>query len=91
MKFRNPSFKVFLNGRTDTRTDKPKALCSPIFQKNFFIYFVFGRGGRVGGVRVGGVGLGGSGWGGRVWGGQGEGGVGLGGGQGGGVGLGGSG
>ena len=32
MKFQNPSFKVFLNGRTDKRTDKPKAICSPLFQ-----------------------------------------------------------
>ena len=47
MKFQNPSFKYFLNGRTnkrtngrtDERTDKPKAICSPLFQsrghKNF--------------------------------------------------------
>ena len=32
MKFRNPSFKFFLNGRTNGRTDKPKAICSPLFQ-----------------------------------------------------------
>ena len=36
MKFQNPSFKCFLNGRTHTqtdgRTDKPKAICSPLFQ-----------------------------------------------------------
>ena len=40
MKFQNPSFKFFLNGRTngwtdkrtDGRTDKPKAICSPLFQ-----------------------------------------------------------
>ena len=36
MKFQNPSFKFFLNGRTnkrtDKRTDKPKAICSPLFQ-----------------------------------------------------------
>ena len=28
MKFQDPSFKFFLNGRTD----KPKAICSPLFQ-----------------------------------------------------------
>ena len=36
MKFQNPSFKIFLNerthGRTHGRTDKPKAICSPLFQ-----------------------------------------------------------
>ena len=36
MKFQNPSFKFFLNGRTNGRTnkqtDKPKAICSPLFQ-----------------------------------------------------------
>ena len=35
MKFQNPSFKMFLkDGRThrDGRTDKPKAICSPLFQ-----------------------------------------------------------
>ena len=36
MKFQNPSFKFFLNGqsdgRTNERTDKPKAICSPLFQ-----------------------------------------------------------
>ena len=32
MKFQNPSFKFFLNGRTNKRTDKPKAICSPLFQ-----------------------------------------------------------
>ena len=37
MKFQNPSFIFyFLNGRTDAhthpRTDKPKAICSPLFQ-----------------------------------------------------------
>ena len=36
MKFQNPSFKFFLNGRTHARThrrtDKPKAICSPLFQ-----------------------------------------------------------
>ena len=32
MKFQNPSLKFFLNGRTDTRTHKPKPICSPLFQ-----------------------------------------------------------
>ena len=40
MKFQNPSFKIFSNGRTHGRTDaqthgrtdKPKAICSPLFQ-----------------------------------------------------------
>ena len=32
MEFQNPSFKFFLNGRTNKRTDKPKAICSPLFQ-----------------------------------------------------------
>ena len=40
MKFQNPSFKLFLNGRThgrtdartDAQTDKPKAICSQFFQ-----------------------------------------------------------
>ena len=36
MKFQNPSFKFFLNGRTNgqtnKQTDKPKAICSPLFQ-----------------------------------------------------------
>ena len=32
MKFQNPSFKFFLNGQTNKRTDKPKAICSPLFQ-----------------------------------------------------------
>ena len=36
MKFQNPYFKKKLNGRThgltDGRTDKPKAICSPLFQ-----------------------------------------------------------
>ena len=36
MKFQNPSFKCFLNGRTNgqmnKQTDKPKAICSPLFQ-----------------------------------------------------------
>ena len=36
MKFQNPSFNFFLNGRTDKRTnrwtDEPKAICSPLFQ-----------------------------------------------------------
>ena len=32
MKFQNPSFEFFLNGRTNKRTDKPKAICSPLFQ-----------------------------------------------------------
>ena len=36
MKFQNPSFKFFLNGRTDKQTDKRtdelKAICSPLFQ-----------------------------------------------------------
>ena len=33
MKFQNPSFIFFLNGRTNKRTtDKPKAICSPLFQ-----------------------------------------------------------
>ena len=36
MKFQNPSLNCFLNGRTDTRTDgrtdKPKPICSPLFQ-----------------------------------------------------------
>ena len=34
MKFQNPSFKFFLNGQTNGRTDKPKAICSPLFQKD---------------------------------------------------------
>ena len=32
MKFQNLSFNFFLNGRTNKRTDKPKAICSPLFQ-----------------------------------------------------------
>ena len=32
MKFQNPSFKFFWNGLTNGRTDKPKAICSPLFQ-----------------------------------------------------------
>ena len=32
MKFQIPSFKFFLNGRTKAQTDKPKAICSPLFQ-----------------------------------------------------------
>ena len=36
MKFQNPNFIFFLNRRTDKRTngrtDKPKAICSPLFQ-----------------------------------------------------------
>ena len=32
MKFQNPSFNFFLNGCTNKRTDKPKAICSPLFQ-----------------------------------------------------------
>ena len=36
MKFQNPSLNFFLNGRkdaqTDGRTDKPKPICSPLFQ-----------------------------------------------------------
>ena len=44
MKFQNPSFKFFLNGQTDKQTDKPKAICSPLFQswghKNIFFQIV---------------------------------------------------
>ena len=32
MKFQNPSLNFFLNGRTNKQTDKPKAICSPLFQ-----------------------------------------------------------
>ena len=36
MKFQNPSLNFFLNRRTNVRTDKwtdkPKAICSPLFQ-----------------------------------------------------------
>ena len=36
MKFQNPSLNFFLNGQADTRThrqtDKPKPICSPLFQ-----------------------------------------------------------
>ena len=36
MKFQNPSLNSVLNGRTDKRTNgrthKPKAICSPLFQ-----------------------------------------------------------
>ena len=36
MKFQNPKFKFFLNGqtegRTDTRMDKPKAICFHFFK-----------------------------------------------------------
>ena len=32
MKFQNPSLNSVLKGRTDGRTDKPKAICSPLFQ-----------------------------------------------------------
>ena len=32
MKFQNPSFNFFLNGRTHTLTDKQKAICSPFFK-----------------------------------------------------------
>ena len=36
MKFQNPSFTFFLNGRTNgqtnKQTDKPKAICSPLFK-----------------------------------------------------------
>ena len=47
MKFQNPSFKIFFertDGRTNKRTDKPKAICSPLFQSwghNYcrFVYF----------------------------------------------------
>ena len=45
MKFQNPSFKIFLNGRTHGRThgrtDKPKAICSPLFQSWGYNYEVF--------------------------------------------------
>ena len=34
MKSQNPSFKYFLNGRTNKWTDKPKAICSPLFQNS---------------------------------------------------------
>ena len=50
MKLQNPSFKIFLNegthGRTHGRTDKPKAICSPLFQcwgHNKIIVFVIFR------------------------------------------------
>ena len=36
MKFQNPSFKFFFE-RTDKRTDKPKAICSPLFQSGGII------------------------------------------------------
>ena len=51
MKFQNPSFKFFLNGRTNKRTDKPKAICSPLFQsfKVWGIKNFFWGGGSVGG------------------------------------------
>ena len=32
MKFQNPSLNSVLTGRTDGRTDKPKPICSPLFQ-----------------------------------------------------------
>ena len=32
MKFQIPSFKIFLNGRMNGGTHKPKAICSPLFQ-----------------------------------------------------------
>ena len=36
MKFQHPSFEFFLNGRTNAQmhgqTDKPKVICSPLFQ-----------------------------------------------------------
>ena len=33
MKFQNPSFKFFgTDGQTNKQTDKPKAICSPLFQ-----------------------------------------------------------
>ena len=32
MKFQNPSFIFFFNGRTNAQTHKPKAICSPLFQ-----------------------------------------------------------
>ena len=34
MKFQNPSFKVYerTDGCTHARTEKPKAICSPLFQ-----------------------------------------------------------
>ena len=41
MKFQNPSLNSVLTGRTDGRTDKPKPICSPLFQswghKNNFL------------------------------------------------------
>ena len=33
MKFQNPSMNFILNGSTNKRTDKPKAICSPLFQR----------------------------------------------------------
>ena len=56
MKFQNPSFNFFLNGRTDKQTDKPKAICSPLFQ-SWGLKNLGGGGGGVG--LVGGLG---SGW-----------------------------
>ena len=38
MKFQNPSFKFFLNGRTDKQMDKQKAICSPLFQMIRSVY-----------------------------------------------------
>ena len=32
MKFQNPSLNSVTDGRTNGRTDKPKAICSPLFQ-----------------------------------------------------------
>ena len=54
MKFQNPSFKFFflIVGHTDTQTDEPKAICSPLFQSwghknhNFIVYTLKGLKGK---------------------------------------------
>ena len=43
MKFQNPSIKCFLNGRTDTRMDKPKAN-GPHFFKVGGVKYIFVEG-----------------------------------------------
>ena len=61
MKFQNPSFNFFLNGRTNGRTnkqtDKRKAICSPLFQSwghkkiSFILFFNFQKIGSGGSVK----------------------------------------
>ena len=42
MNFQNPSINSFLlNGQTDARTDKPKAICSLLFQVRGITIYVY--------------------------------------------------